>query len=213
MDGVQEGDFAMIFGFPGNTQRYLTSFAVKHVMEVQDPMRIAMRRASLAVIDQAMRSNDLTRIQYAAKQASISNAYKKWIGELRGLRELDALEEKRALERDMLARAAARGDDGPARVLGELERLQAAFAPFSDARDLFIEMVYYGPEVLRFADSFRELADRSAELEKEGKLLPDTGAARGHDRLLQELRCRGGPPRVQSPAAHLPRPHRPAPGP
>ncbi|MBL8000972.1 MAG: S46 family peptidase, partial [Flavobacteriales bacterium] len=91
MDGVKEGEFDMIFGFPGSTQRYLTSYAVEYVTGTGDPLKIQMRRASLAVIDQAMLASDRTRIQYADKQKSISNAYKKWIGELRGLSELRTL--------------------------------------------------------------------------------------------------------------------------
>ncbi|MCC7502682.1 MAG: S46 family peptidase, partial [Flavobacteriales bacterium] len=81
MNGVKEGDFDMVFGFPGSTQRYLTSYAVEYVTNTGDPLKIQMRRASLAIIDQAMLASDRTRIQYADKQKSISNAYKKWIGE------------------------------------------------------------------------------------------------------------------------------------
>ncbi|MDX9751062.1 MAG: S46 family peptidase [Flavobacteriales bacterium] len=158
LDGVQEGDFAMIFGFPGNTRRYLTADAVDQVMTEQDPMRISMRRASLEVIDKAMRASDATRIQYASKQSSISNAYKKWIGEVRGLKGLDAVQAKRAQEAELIARARVRGDDGPEQVLQRLAGLERSLAPYTTARDLFIEMVYYGPEVLAFAHAFNELA-------------------------------------------------------
>lgn len=95
LEGPVEGEYAMIFGFPGSTQRYLSSYAVEYVMEKADPMRVAMRTASLEVIDAAMRSSDVTRLQYADKQAGISNAWKKWIGELRGLKELNTLQRKR----------------------------------------------------------------------------------------------------------------------
>ncbi|MBK7945260.1 MAG: S46 family peptidase [Flavobacteriales bacterium] len=81
LDGVQAGDFAMIFGFPGQTQRYLSSYAVEFVQGMQDPMRIGMRTASLGVIDAAMASSDRLRLMYADKQAGISNAWKKWIGQ------------------------------------------------------------------------------------------------------------------------------------
>ncbi len=166
LDGVQEGDFAMVFGFPGTTQRYLTADAVEYVMTQQDPMRIGMRRASLEVIDKAMRSSDLTRIQYASKQSSISNAYKKWIGELRGLKELRAIETKRALEAELIARAKAQGDHGPEQVLAQLSELQRTIAPYTTARDLFVEMLYYGPEVLSFAHSFNDLVTGFAGMDQ-----------------------------------------------
>ena len=173
LDGVRTGDFAMIFGFPGSTQRYLSSDAVAHVMDRQDPMRIAMRHASLEVIDKAMRASDRTRIQYASKQSSISNAYKKWIGELRGLRELDAVTEKQELEAALIARAAAKNDPAPSQALEQLEALQKAIAPYTTARDLFIEMVSYGPEVLGFAHGFNELEKNFAELNATGTM-PET---------------------------------------
>ncbi|NNE55301.1 MAG: serine protease, partial [Flavobacteriales bacterium] len=57
MDGVEEGDFTMVFGFPGFTETYLTSYAVDYVMNKSNPMRIKMRETSLGIIDQAMLSS------------------------------------------------------------------------------------------------------------------------------------------------------------
>lgn len=170
MDGVKEGDFAMIFGFPGSTQRYLTSYAVDYVINTSDPMRIEMRTACLNVMDAAMRSSDKTRLQYADKQAGISNAWKKWQGELRGLKELHTLENKRTYEQEYQAAAAKAGKAEFTKVLPELEKLYADYTPYAQARDLFVEMAYYGPQVFRFADSFKELAEGTKKLETEGKL-------------------------------------------
>ncbi|MEZ4790868.1 MAG: S46 family peptidase [Flavobacteriales bacterium] len=167
--GVQEGDFAMIFGFPGSTQRYLSSYAVDYVLNTADPLRIKMRAASLAVIDAAMRSSDRTRIQYADKQAGISNAYKKWIGEVRGLKELRTLDHKREQEQVYKDMAMKRDRTDLQAVLPELKNLYEAYVPLAVSRDLFVEMVYYGPEVLRFADGFRELVEDQAKLEADGR--------------------------------------------
>ena len=168
LDGVNEGDFAMVFGFPGNTQRYLSSYAVEYVVGTADPMRIAMRTASLEVIDAAMRSSDLTRIQYAGKQSSIANAWKKWIGELRGLRELRTLDRKREYEERYRARAVEAGMGHYAEALDDLEGLYREYVPYATARDLFVEMFYYGPEVLRFADRYRSLLLEHDRLSAEG---------------------------------------------
>lgn len=170
LDGPQEGEFAMIFGFPGNTQRYLTSYAVDHVVNLADPMRIAMRTASLEVIDAAMRASDITRIQYADKQSSIANAWKKWIGELRGLRELSTLEAKQNYESEYRQKAAEQGRMEFVRALDELNTLYREIKDLAVARDLFIEMVYYGPEILRFADGYRELLTNYDALRQQGKL-------------------------------------------
>ena len=169
LSGVQEGDFAMIFGFPGNTQQYLASYAIEYIQDKSDPTRIRMREASLAVIDDAMRSSDLLRLHYADKQSTISNAYKKWIGELRGLRRLNTLEEKRAFEKRFTDEALRQNMDDAATIIRELEELYQQYTPYALARDLFVEMVYYGPDILRFADRYRALLDEYDTLEAQGK--------------------------------------------
>ncbi len=170
LEGPVEGEYAMIFGFPGNTQRYLTSYAVAYVLEKADPMRVEMRTASLEVIDAAMRSSDRTRLQYADKQAGISNAWKKWIGEMRGLKELNTLGRKREQEKDFTERATSAGRDDLLSVLPELELAYRDYIPYATARDLFVEMAYYGPEALRFADGFKSLLLDHAQLSAQGKL-------------------------------------------
>lgn len=96
--GVQEGDFSMVYGFPGRTQQNLTSGGVDEVMHVLDPARIKIREARLHIMDQDMRANRETFIKYASKQASIANYYKKWQGELLGLQINDGVNKKLAQE-------------------------------------------------------------------------------------------------------------------
>ncbi|MBK6755231.1 MAG: S46 family peptidase [Flavobacteriales bacterium] len=170
MGGVREGDFAMIYGFPGNTQRYLTSYAVEHLMMRTDPARIAMRTASLGVIDRAMRASDRVRIQYADKQSGISNGWKKWIGELRGLRELEAVDLKRSQEAEFRQRAINQGRPDLVAVLDTLGAIYAKWSPYAHARDLFVEWAYYGPELVRFADRFKELEASHTAWRESGKL-------------------------------------------
>ncbi|MBK9512896.1 MAG: S46 family peptidase [Flavobacteriales bacterium] len=170
LEGPVQGEYAMIFGFPGSTQRYLSSYAVSYVLEKADPMRVEMRTASLEVIDAAMRSSDITRLQYADKQAGISNAWKKWIGEMRGLKELNTLERKREQESEYLDKATNAGRQDLVNVLPELQNAYSDYVHYATARDLFVEMAYYGPEVLRFADGFQELVSEQERLNAEGKL-------------------------------------------
>lgn len=106
--GVAEGDFTMIYGFPGSTQRYITSDAVEYVAEVSDPMKIALRTQRLDIIAAAQAKDAAVRIQYASKHASIANAWKKWQGEVLGLRRLGTVDKKRAYEREFAAWASSR---------------------------------------------------------------------------------------------------------
>ena len=104
--GVKEGDFTMIYGFPGNTQEYITSDAVDYICNVSDPMKIALRTKRLDIITKAQESDAKIRIQYAAKHASIANAWKKWQGEVLGIKRLGTLEKKREYENKFAAWAA-----------------------------------------------------------------------------------------------------------
>lgn len=98
--GVEKGDFTMVFGYPGTTQEYLPSYAVSQILNESDPARVMIRDKKLNVINQAMNSDPLIRIQYSAKAANVANGWKKWIGEIRGLKRLDAVNKKQMFEKD-----------------------------------------------------------------------------------------------------------------
>ena len=98
LDGVKEGDFTMVFGFPGRTNEYLHSSAIEQIVRVSDPAKIAIRTRALQVIDGFMRSDEEIKIQYAAKYANIANAWKKWQGEILGLTKTNAVAKRKELE-------------------------------------------------------------------------------------------------------------------
>jgi hypothetical protein len=172
MEGVKEGDFAMIYGFPGQTQRYLSSYAVDYVLNTGDPLRIKMRQATLDVMGKAMLASDRTRIQYADKQKSIANVWKKLIGEVRGLKELHTVETKQAFEAELRKRAAERGMRKGPDALDSLKVIYAAFPRMAKARDLNTEFYLTGPEIFRFSQNFSALAtaEGQANLKSKGKL-------------------------------------------
>lgn len=96
--GVKEGDFTMIYGFPGNTQEYILSEAVAYISERSDPAKIAIRTGRLDIITKAQESDPALRIHYAAKHASIGNAWKKWQGEALGINRRGTVAAKRSYE-------------------------------------------------------------------------------------------------------------------
>lgn len=127
--GVREGDFTMIYGFPGNTQQYVLSDAVEYTLRDSDPMKIALRTARLDIISAAQAADPAVRIKYAAKHASIANAWKKWQGEVLGLARLGTVAKKRDYERRFAAWAADRPEYA---VL-----LDSMHASYSRVRDLY----------------------------------------------------------------------------
>lgn len=159
LKGIQPGDFTMVYGFPGRTTQYLPAVAVDYVMNVQNPLRVKMRAASLAIIGETMRQSDDLRIRYAAKQARISNAYKKWIGEGKGLRRLNALDVKRAVDARFAEKA--KGTEF-ASALDQLSSLYVQSHDFNKAYDLYVEYLIFGPEIFRHARNFEKLIETYA---------------------------------------------------
>lgn len=104
----KEGDFTMVYGFPGTTEQHMSSEYIRFIVEKERTARIKMRDLSLNAINNGMNLSDEIRIQYASKQARIANAWKKWIGQIDGLRQLNAVEVKQQREQDYEAKAQTR---------------------------------------------------------------------------------------------------------
>ena len=98
LKGVEKNDFTFVFGYPGRTQQFLTSYAVDLLTNYENPARIKMRDKRLEIIGADMLSDPLIRIQYSAKHASIANAWKKWQGEINGIKRLNAVSKKQDFE-------------------------------------------------------------------------------------------------------------------
>jgi hypothetical protein len=146
--GVEEGDFTMTYGFPGNTQEYVTADAVNYVVNISNPMKIALRTIRLDIISEAQSKDVATRIAYAAKHAGIANAWKKWQGESLGIERLGTVEKKKAYEMEFAAWTA-----GKAQYAHLLDSMHAAYEnviPHYFARELFNESIA-GIEAFNFA--------------------------------------------------------------
>ena len=96
--GIKEGDFTMVYGFPGSTREYLFSDAVKYTAYTSNPHKIALRTLRLNIQKEEMNKDQAVRIKYASKQAGVANAWKKWQGEAKGIIKNHAVENKQAFE-------------------------------------------------------------------------------------------------------------------
>ena len=106
LNGYDEADFAMIMGFPGSTQRYMTSYEIDRMLEVENPQRIFIRGERQALLKEDMAASDKVRIQYASKYAQSSNYWKNSIGMSRGIKRLDVKGRKQEQEAAFRAWAA-----------------------------------------------------------------------------------------------------------
>ena len=118
--GVNEGDFTFVYGCPGSTQEYVMSDQVKYVSEVSDPQKIALRTQRLDIQKKYMSQSQAVRIQYSSKNASVSNAWKKWQGEEKGIRKNHTVAEKQAYEAKFKAWAKGTKYEGLVEQLGEI---------------------------------------------------------------------------------------------
>lgn len=105
--GLDEGDFTMILGFPGSTNLYAPGAYIRTLVEDIYPKYIHLRTAKLDVMNRHQARSPKVRIQYASKNASTSNAWKKWQGEIRGLKRSNALLRKADFEAGFLSRGGA----------------------------------------------------------------------------------------------------------
>lgn len=150
LDGVKEDDFTMVYGFPGRTDEYLTEAAVRQIGEVLDPAKVAIRERALKVMDGFMRSDPAIKIAYVSRYASIANAWKKWLGEMQGLKTYGAYEKKRQYEAEFAHRVEQK-PDWNVRYKNLLPRLRQHYQdiePYVLARDVYFETIVRNNELL-----------------------------------------------------------------
>ena len=159
LDGVEEGDFTLVFGFPGSTNQYLPSPAVAQTMDVLNPTKIAIRDKALKIVDEGMRSDEAIRIQYASKFARIANYWKKWIGENQGLRSTNAIGRKLAYEKDFTKRLTTNRtwDKKYGNVLSDFKKYYKEIEPYALTRDYYNEIVGRNIEIMRIAGYMNRL--------------------------------------------------------
>ncbi len=138
--GVKENDFTMVMGYPGRTTEYLPAVAVEQIVNDLDPARIGVREVALKVQDGFMRQDKAIKIQYAAKYASVANYWKKWIGEVKGLKKSNAVGIKRDQEKAFMQKVAKAGKQSEyGNLLTDFDREYQAIAPYALGRDYFME--------------------------------------------------------------------------
>lgn len=158
--GVDEGDFTMVFGYPGSTDQYVPSYHLQMLTEKVYPGLIDIRTHKLNIMDKFMEEDRGVRIKYAAKNARVSNSWKRWRGEIRGLDILNAQQKKKSYQKDF-QEWVAKDAEREARygsLLNEYEELYANLGDVRLGRDMLLEvMIRNGVEVANVASMFRRL--------------------------------------------------------
>ncbi|MCH1437260.1 MAG: S46 family peptidase [Flavobacteriales bacterium] len=100
LEGVSNEDFTMIWGYPGSTDRYLTSWGVRQLLDIKAPTIVDIRDLKLDIMNKHMDADPKVRIQYASKHARTANYWKYFIGQSKGLKRLGVYEKKQEIEKD-----------------------------------------------------------------------------------------------------------------
>ena len=163
--GVQEGDFTFIYGFPGSTKEYIHSEGVRYIEEIGDPHKIHLRTLRLDIMNKYQAQSQKVRIQYSSKNANVSNAWKKWQGEVKGIKKMKTVQTKQEFEKAFDRWAQGGEFDG---VIGKIAGIYEELEPYQFATDYYSETVRT-VEVANFAMSMARLfrqADSTVTFDK-----------------------------------------------
>ena len=159
LKGVKEGDFTMVFGYPGSTHEYAPSSYIKMIKDIINPNLIAIRDAKISIMEQAMATDPLIRLQYSSRKSGLANSWKKWIGEKQGLDKMDAVGRKEAFETEFQKWV----DSDPGRkaeygsILDDYKSLYEKYQKYYLVSSFTGEVFNSGPSSLSLAMGFSRL--------------------------------------------------------
>ena len=166
LKGYKEGDYAMIMGFPGSTQRYATSYEIEENMNISMPQRVMLRGERQNILKADMEASDKVRIQYASKYASSSNYWKNSIGMMRGVKKLNVIAKKQAQEAEFRkwAMESTFPEEGFQTALSDMKEAVEGRAEVVSAASYLSEGLLMPVEIINIA---RTVGNANAEAQKE----------------------------------------------
>jgi hypothetical protein len=161
LDGIKKDDFTMVMGYPGATDRYLTSEGVKTALEYSNPTVIKIREKKLEIIKHDMDASDAIRIKYSDKYYESSNYYKYYIGQNKGLIRMDVVRKKQEEENkfNQWANADPVRKEKYGSIISNMAKNYEEIRKYTVCRQSFAETVIQGPEILLEAYKCRALND------------------------------------------------------
>jgi hypothetical protein len=143
VDGIQEGDFTMVLGYPGRTDQYLISDAVSLIAGKSFPAKIGMRTARLEAIQEEINRGPEYKLRYASKYKDISNSWKKWMGVTKGVDRAKVVENKKLQEEEFTRWASRLEPDsaGYSSLMKDFDNIFSAYSPLYLVSDLGGELL------------------------------------------------------------------------
>jgi len=157
--GIKDGDFAMILGFPGSTDRFLTSYGVKMAIKEKNPTIVKVRDAKLASWREFRKADPVIDLQYASKYAMISNYWKYYIGQTQQLINNDVIAKKEKIEDDFRVWVRRYERKELENVLADIESAYKEISKFEKFINLYNQAIFGGPEIFSLAAQYRSIYD------------------------------------------------------
>ncbi|MFN8249431.1 MAG: S46 family peptidase [Ferruginibacter sp.] len=167
LKGFKDGDYAMIYGYPGSTNRYETSYGIKLKNEIENPSLVALRDMRLKYMHEQMIKDPAVKLKLASDYASIANYWKFFDGETKQLTKFKTFEQKQQYEQNFAKWA--KGKPEYENLMSEYEKNYAAWTPYSKHRQYIREGVLGSP-LAAFASSLMAL---EAAMVKQGATAAD----------------------------------------
>jgi hypothetical protein len=169
---LNDGDFAMVMGFPGTTDHFLTSYGLEETMNITNDLRYKIRTVKINILREEMAASQATRIKYASKYASCSNYWKYSHEQNKALKALNTMGVKKEVEREYQDWARRQASPKYSNALNLIRDGYAARRDVEEANMYVVEGLLSGPEALLFAarvgNSFQKMleADKNADLSR-----------------------------------------------
>lgn len=176
--GVQKDEFAMIWGYPGTTTRYMTSYGVDYVNNDFGPVVIELLGKQLEIMKEDMDADRAVDIKYASTYAQLANTWKYYIGQIRGVKKLKVADQKRAIEEKFTQWVNA--DEARKEKYGNaLPDIKTAYSQMATTVGPFI-YTYLGlmsPEIVNYAQEFTQFEQQLIEIKDNPQAPKETALA------------------------------------
>ena len=142
-NGLSDGDFTMVIGYPGRTNRYASSYAVEEIVQVQNPIQATFRLDQMKIIDKWMNEDVAVRLKYADRYFSLSNVQEIREGEIYCYNRFGVVEAKRAEEQRLQ------------KWLGNSDLIYRLGEKYDDVAGINQQIVYFQETIIRGTNLFR----------------------------------------------------------
>lgn len=160
---IKDGDFAMVMGFPGTTDHFLTSYGLEETMNITNKLVYEIRTVKINILREEMAASQATRIKYASKYASCSNYWKYSNEQNKALKALNTMGVKKEVEKEYMQWASRQTNPKYSRALDLIKKGYAARATVEEAQLYLREGLLSGPEsplfAFRISNTFKKVLE------------------------------------------------------